>query len=263
MDDIFAVDDAQVDVVRRSRGHREGSFGADDVDEYTVPERTIAARNETGDATSDVENYNFDYVSARPRIRSPAVEPFDLGLDDEVVVKRRAPQAKLDDERLLGPLGIPKIRDDLRKRIRFRGKGHELQDLGKFIEMYQFWAHDLFPKAKFRDALKMISKVGKTKKMKAQRRQIIDDILPRPEYQEPSSDEDGLEIAAPRAATGTSVEVAAGIYTTCGGDEYGDDLEMPAQGAQGIANDIPEEMPLEEVDDLDDADALEAMGIMI
>lgn len=293
MEDIFAIDDAEVDVVSRRQTYTselpDDSFA---FDEYDVPPAILASREEQSKPQSrgetEEEEFNFEYQPARTRVKTP--EAFDLGLDEEVVVKRRAPQAKLDDERLLGPMGIPKIRDDLRKKIRFRGKGHELQDLGKFIELYQFWAHELFPKAKFRDAVKMIGKVGKSKSMKSKRRQIITDMLPRPEYLDGGNSEDSdLEVAPPQSKVVARPELARSITTNGtserieqekqveqeedSGDEFmlsdfednfvhGKGSARPAQGEQGIANDIPEEMPMEEVDDVDDMDALEAMGLM-
>lgn len=51
----------------------------------------------------------------------------DLGIDEEVVVrKQRKPVPKLDEERLLGPKGLPKLRTTIDKKLRFKGKGHEV-----------------------------------------------------------------------------------------------------------------------------------------
>ena len=50
-----------------------------------------------------------------------------LGLDEEVkVTKKRAPIAKLDEDRLLSQAGIPKLRHAAKERLRFKGKGHEV-----------------------------------------------------------------------------------------------------------------------------------------
>lgn len=51
----------------------------------------------------------------------------DLGLDEEVkVTRKRAPIAKLDENRLLSQNGIPKLRHTAKTKLRFKGKGHEV-----------------------------------------------------------------------------------------------------------------------------------------
>lgn len=51
-----------------------------------------------------------------------------LGIDEEVKVqKKRAPIPKLDEDRLLSPAGIPKLRRITKERLRFKGKGHEVR----------------------------------------------------------------------------------------------------------------------------------------
>ncbi|KAB5547115.1 chromosome segregation in meiosis protein 3 [Coniochaeta sp. 2T2.1] len=84
-----------------------------------------------------------------------------LGIDEEVEVKKRVtlPRVKLDEARLLSPAGIPKLRSRA-KHLRLRGKGHEWSDASKLLSFYQIWLDDLFPKAKFLDALAMVEKAG-------------------------------------------------------------------------------------------------------
>lgn len=277
MEDIFALDDTEVDVVSRAadrsgpRAHLLGVHDGDEVSASTVThgDRAADAQAVGGQGTDDSGggDFNFEYMPARTtRAQSPTTsEPFELGLDEEVVVKRRAPQAKLDDDRLLGPLGIPKLRDQVltkKKKIGFR-KGHELDDLNKFIEGYQFWAHELFPKAKFRDAVKMINKVGKSRRMKVHRRQIITDLLPKttvsPTTQTPGEETGGGDQIPAQAVSLDDFSMSededflmhANMETT-----------RPDQGIQGISNNLAEQRPVVEVDDFDDMDALEAMGVM-
>jgi hypothetical protein len=50
-----------------------------------------------------------------------------LGIDEEIKVRKpRAPVAKLDEERLLSDMGIPRLRRITKDRLRFKGKGHEV-----------------------------------------------------------------------------------------------------------------------------------------
>lgn len=279
MEDIFALDDAYVEVVARPRdGQSPTTPDQDDTNDYEVSHDAINSRPARPTQTSGTEpEFQFDYQPPRARHRSPTAEPFNLGLDQEIVVKHRAPQAKLDDARLLGPSGIPKIRDHVRKKIKFRGKGHELQDLSSLLENYQFWAHELFPKAKFRDAVKMIRKVGKTKVMKMHRRGIITDFLPKPVVDEESDQDDEMQDDAATEAVQPHIVkpvTAEEGYLDDDDNEFelsdfedeavhSDSGIRPVQGLQGIINDIPHEEPVQEVDDVDDMDALEAMGVTI
>ncbi|GAA5845652.1 hypothetical protein JCM9279_006062 [Rhodotorula babjevae] len=81
------------------------------------------------------------------------------GLDAEgAPAKKRRVVAKMDEVRLLGPSGFPRLRDDL-KKVRIKGKGHELQDLKRVLSTYQLWAHQMYPKTNFRDTLVTIEKL--------------------------------------------------------------------------------------------------------
>ncbi|KAK6422317.1 chromosome segregation in meiosis-related protein [Oleoguttula sp. CCFEE 5521] len=92
-------------------------------------------------------------------------------MDEEIVVtKRRKPNPKLDDARLLSSAGIPKLRRISKDRLKFKGKGHEFSDISRMLNSYQLWLDDLYPKAKFRDALAMVEKLGHSKRMQVSRR---------------------------------------------------------------------------------------------
>ncbi|KAI1296145.1 replication fork protection component Swi3-domain-containing protein [Xylaria venustula] len=84
-----------------------------------------------------------------------------LGIDEAVSVtkKPRVPRVKLDETRLLSDNGIPKLRRKARD-LKFKGKGHEFSDAARLLSFYQLWLDDLFPKAKFTDALSMVEKAG-------------------------------------------------------------------------------------------------------
>jgi replication fork protection complex subunit Csm3/Swi3 len=47
------------------------------------------------------------------------------------------------------------------------------------LNMYQLWLDDLYPRAKFADALAIIEKVGHTKRMQMMRREWLDEGKPR------------------------------------------------------------------------------------
>ncbi|KAF1842020.1 Swi3-domain-containing protein [Cucurbitaria berberidis CBS 394.84] len=103
-----------------------------------------------------------------------------LGIDEEIVItKKRIPIPKLDDQRLLSDPGIPRLRKISKERLRFKGKGHEYGDITRMLNMYQLWLDDLYPRAKFADALAIIEKVGHTKRMQMMRKDWIDEGKPR------------------------------------------------------------------------------------
>lgn len=127
-----------------------------------------------------------------------------LGIDEEVEVKKRAtvPRVKLDEirsvpssrpspspspipldqlttrGRLLSENGIPKLRQRA-KNLRLKGKGHEWSDAARLLSLYQIWLDDLFPKAKFLDALAMVEKAGHKAAMHKARVAWIDEGKPR------------------------------------------------------------------------------------
>ena len=78
-------------------------------------------------------------------------------------------------DRLLSDAGIPKLRRITKDRLKFRGKGHEFADMSRMLTLYQLWLDDLYPKAKFRDALTMVEKLGHSKRMQVSRRAWIDE----------------------------------------------------------------------------------------
>lgn len=104
-----------------------------------------------------------------------------LGIDEAVSVakKPREPQVKLDESRLLSENGIPRLRAKA-QNLRFKGKGHEFSDTAKLLSFYQLWLDDLFPKAKFLDALSMVEKAGHKKTLSRKRIQWIEEGRPKP-----------------------------------------------------------------------------------
>ncbi|KAI1747203.1 replication fork protection component Swi3-domain-containing protein [Xylaria castorea] len=115
-----------------------------------------------------------------------------LGIDEAVSVtkKPRVPRVKLDETRLLSENGIPKLRSKA-KNLKFKGKGHEFSDTARLLSFYQLWLDDLFPKAKFLDALGMVEKAGHKNQIRLKRIQWIDEGRPRPAgFDDGDGDED-------------------------------------------------------------------------
>lgn len=85
----------------------------------------------------DIDNYDAGDLSDDPFASPPpdsaakkrkATGDGGLGIDEEVSVQKRArvPNVKLDEDRLLGPAGIPKLKARARD-LKIKGKGHEVR----------------------------------------------------------------------------------------------------------------------------------------
>ncbi|KAF2167905.1 hypothetical protein M409DRAFT_53854 [Zasmidium cellare ATCC 36951] len=143
---------------------RAGSAQLDELD------RLLDYDNAVEDFMRDIPIGNNDQNN-QTTAEQPAVDD-----DQEVQVKKkRKPVPKLDENRLLSDQGIPRLRKITKTRLKFRGKGHEFSDISRLLNTYQLWLDDLYPRAKFRDALAMVEKVGHSKRMQVMRKAWLDD----------------------------------------------------------------------------------------
>ncbi|KZT26537.1 Swi3-domain-containing protein [Neolentinus lepideus HHB14362 ss-1] len=78
--------------------------------------------------------------------------------------KERKVLPKLDEARLLGPDGFPALIAEA-KKFKPRGKGQESTDLGRVIQLYQFWTHKMYPKMQFRDTVNRVEKLCHSRRM--------------------------------------------------------------------------------------------------
>jgi replication fork protection complex subunit Csm3/Swi3 len=76
------------------------------------------------------------------------------------------------------------------------------------LNMYQLWLDDLYPRAKFADALAIIEKVGHTKRMQIMRKDWIDEGKPRRTTQQ---DEDADEAEREKTPVQQSAEEMEGV----------------------------------------------------
>ena len=260
---------------------------------------TMAADPTTSNAISALFNYDVDSddpfdisTTKRPKESStrddkPTLSPrptkrtaddkekdpldLDLGLDAEVkIAKKRKPNPKLDEARLLSAPGLPKLRalaqsGQLKKRLGLRGKGHEFSDVAKLLNYYQLWLDDLYPKARFRDGLVMVEKAGHGKSMARIRREWIDEGKPSYVRDRLLRDEDRREreTAANGPEDGKAAQVAAGENTRQApresifgnGLQKGNDTFLPSQRNEPVTDDQegPEEGELEALLAMQDA----------
>nr|POE89775.1 chromosome segregation in meiosis protein 3 [Quercus suber] len=118
------------------------------------------------------------------------VEPVK-DVDEEVKIrKKRTPVPKLDETLLLSEKGIPRLRKVAKTRLKFKGKGHEFNDMARLLNTYQLWLDDMYPRAKFRDGLTMVEKLGHGKRMQITRRGWIDETKPNRNEDAPVQESD-------------------------------------------------------------------------
>lgn len=112
------------------------------------------------------------------------------------------------------------------------------------LNMYQLWLDDLYPRAKFADALAIIEKVGHTKRMQIMRKDWIDEGKPR-RPAEPDSDEDNA--TAQEQAVEQSTEGMDGVESgAANGPEQQRAVQDPAaQTTEDAADEQPDEDELD------------------
>ncbi|KAM6257725.1 LOW QUALITY PROTEIN: TIMELESS-interacting protein [Porphyrio hochstetteri] len=86
--------------------------------------------------------------------------------DSAVAVRKavRRPMPKLDAQRLISERGLPALRH-MFDNVKFKGKGHEAEDLKTLIRHMEHWAHRLFPKLQFEDFIDRVESLGNKKEV--------------------------------------------------------------------------------------------------
>jgi replication fork protection complex subunit Csm3/Swi3 len=151
-------------------------------------------------------------------------------------------------------------------------------DITRMLNMYQLWLDDLYPRAKFADALAIIEKVGHTKRMQIMRKDWIDEGKPRRTADR--DDDDADEVIPDRPSTVQGAEIMEGVEQgeeSHGGreaqvqpqtspdpaDANPDEDELDALLAES-ATSAPKTLPVRTVEAEDDpfADEMEAIADM-
>ncbi|EOB04324.1 TIMELESS-interacting protein, partial [Anas platyrhynchos] len=88
----------------------------------------------------------------------------DSSVAPRKAVKRSIP--KLDAQRLVSERGLPALRH-MFDNVKFKGKGHEAEDLKTLIRHMEHWAHRLFPKLQFDDFIDKVESLGSKKEVQA------------------------------------------------------------------------------------------------
>ncbi|KAI7901300.1 replication fork protection component Swi3-domain-containing protein [Cokeromyces recurvatus] len=72
---------------------------------------------------------------------------------------------RLDESLLLDTKGIPLLKNES-MHLKFKGKGYESEDLKKLMTYYTIWANNLYPKLRFRDFTRRVTKQASKPRIK-------------------------------------------------------------------------------------------------
>ena len=122
--------------------------------------------------------------------------------------------------------------------------GIQYGDIARMLNMYQLWLDDLYPRAKFADALAIIEKVGHTKRMQMMRKDWLDEGKPRRTTEQ---DEDADEAQPEKTPAQQSTEEMEGVEKN--GDASHsrpmDDHQEPSRAAVPTAGNDPDDDELD------------------
>ncbi|WRT64841.1 uncharacterized protein IL334_001777 [Kwoniella shivajii] len=93
--------------------------------------------------------------------------------------KKKRKMAKVDADRLTSDRGIPAL-CRAAKKFKVKGKGYETQDLRNLLNMYQMWAHGMFPKGDFQHTINRVEVICRTKRMESALKGYRDAFYPPP-----------------------------------------------------------------------------------
>jgi replication fork protection complex subunit Csm3/Swi3 len=217
--------------------HRAGSAARDDIDDLLNYDDAV--EDFLKDIPLGKENTQNNNITSQEPTKD---------IDEEITIKKkRKPNPKLDENRLLSDAGIPRLRKITKTRLKFRGKGHEFSDISRLLNTYQLWLDDLFPRAKFKDALTDVEKVGHTKRMQVTRRAWLDATKPRQRDASPEKDDAFVmsgalpEIGTAENGTNTADKEDDAIFGDSLPQHEGQDDSSRSNGA----NDAPDDDELD------------------
>ncbi|NXY31772.1 TIPIN protein, partial [Pomatorhinus ruficollis] len=122
----------------------------------------------------------------------------DSAVTTQKAVKR--PRPRLDAQRLISERGLPALRH-MFDNVKFRGKGHEAEDLKTLMQHMEHWAHRLFPKLQFEDFIDRVESLGSKKEVQTCLKRIRLDLpIVHEDFKNNEEEESpGLAVAAAEA----------------------------------------------------------------
>ncbi|KAM6500478.1 Replication Fork Protection Component Swi3 domain containing protein [Amanita muscaria] len=174
-------DDSDVEFVGADRG-QEAQEASDYamVEPTSEPELNVSNKPSRKRGTFDLEAYQKESLARHqrelnktrksivisdsgPTSSQPAQTP-DTQQDSSAAKKARQKPVRLDEGLLLSSKGFQQLIKHT-KDFKIKGKGHEVTDLNRLLQIYQFWTHQLHPKTQFRDTVSRIEKLCHSRRM--------------------------------------------------------------------------------------------------
>ncbi|KAL3232782.1 Chromosome segregation in meiosis protein 3 [Nakaseomyces bracarensis] len=107
-----------------------------------------------------------DELNTQPSETTQATDASDptMIINDPTAVntKKRRPQVRLTAEKLLSSRGLPYVAKNAPKRVRISKSKSTYENLSNIVQFYQLWAHELFPKARFKEFVRLCNSLGKS-----------------------------------------------------------------------------------------------------
>ncbi|OON21928.1 replication Fork Protection Component Swi3, partial [Opisthorchis viverrini] len=160
-------------------------------EEYFAPPK-YGDKKRSGERHPDIRRGSPTPSNVRGRAEpevSQGDAPRDEDVDEDVLNRLRRlakgaakktvqhPRPKLDPQILLSDKGLPALLEDF-KKVRFRGKGFEFQDLDRLLFVYEAWANRLLSKSSFPEIIERLEKVGTRREIQVALHRLRNGIWP-------------------------------------------------------------------------------------
>ena len=133
--------------------------------------------NDNDPNTSFDPTINMAYLDPTENVADPSASSMAAAAAAAAAAASGRPsfrkRVNLDTDKLLDPeKGLDYVMKNARKRIRISKQNSTLDNLSSITQFYQLWAHNLYPKAKFKDFLLMAENLGNQIEIKSYRRDL-------------------------------------------------------------------------------------------
>lgn len=165
---------------------------------------------------------------------------------------RKRPKLTFDD--LKKENGLPELYHNFPEAFRrqFRGRGHEVADLRRLLEMYSRWQGRVFPHGSFDNFIASLEKIGAANVVKKEMSDMRMDLLRGVEDKLRGEREEAAAVAGVAeepAAEVLQVPEEEPMLAIDSDDELLELAAMPMEAGTGVAAVAAEEPPIDEIDD--------------
>ncbi|KAF5176077.1 zinc knuckle (CCHC-type) family protein [Thalictrum thalictroides] len=126
-------------------------------------------KTDSNSSTTPNPNPSFSNFSRSSFKNSNFPSKFPFPIEKPIEKPKKLPRTrpKLTPELLLSEDGLGYVLKHFPKSFKFRGRGHEVSDLGNLIELYTQWHSQLIPYYSFQQFMQKVEQVAATKRVRA------------------------------------------------------------------------------------------------